>query len=170
MDPLALKGSYAGAMGQPQFISSSFRRYAVDFDGDGVRDIWNNSADAIGSVANYLSRHGWRAGEAVAAPLRLDASEAKQWLDRGLKPHIRSAQLRRKGVDVPADIPGAALVTFIALQSRNAREYWIGLNNFYVITRYNHSAHYAMAVYQLAEAIRTEREEMMQTGIPLNER
>jgi len=161
VDPLSLKGSYAGAMGQPQFISSSFRSYAIDFDGDGKRDIWNNTADAIGSVANYFVRHGWKPGEKITQTINPSSNTDKQLLkEKKLKPAHSISSLRQKGfTDIDKTINGDALAAVINLEGTTAPEHWLGLNNFYVITRYNHSALYAMAVYQLAEQIRQRRQE-----------
>ncbi len=157
VDPASLLGSYAGAMGQPQFISSSFRAYAVDFDGDGKRDLWNDAGDAIGSVANYFKRHGWRAGEPVAQPARITGAVPQKLLDAGIKPQFSLAELTRHGVQLKGDPPKGVDGALFALETRDGPEYWVGWNNFYVITRYNHSPLYAMAVYQLSEAIRQAR-------------
>ena len=144
-----LKGSYAGAMGYGQFISSSYRRYAVDFDGDGIRDIWRNPVDAIGSVANYLSEHGWSNGQVV---VRIDADDIDESIfNVSLKPSITIADLEKFGVSVAA--PRNERVSPMKLLGKQGLEYWLGFNNFYVITRYNHSKLYAMAVHQLSEAL-----------------
>lgn len=155
--PDALRGSYAGAFGIPQFISSSFRNYAIDFDGDGRRDLSGSMADAIGSVANYLARHGWRPGEPIAMPLLAADADGADALVGGLEPErtwseLEEAGLRPKdGAAAPApDTP----VALYRLDGRAGPEYWAGFRNFYVITRYNRSSLYAMAVYQLADAIR----------------
>lgn len=163
VDPLTLKGSYAGAMGQPQFISSSFRSFAVDFDADGKRDIWNNPADAIGSVANYFHRHGWRNGEPIAARVNTSGVTDETLLEsKTLKPSLSLAELQAKGVEaIPGDFNPELLSTLIGLEQEEDREYWLGLHNFYVITRYNHSALYAMAVYQLSQEIKAQREAML---------
>lgn len=153
MDPLKQTGSYAGAMGMPQFISSSFRRYAVDFDGDGKRDLWQNNHDVIGSVANYFKRHGWRNDEPIAQRVTVKGEEYRALLGHGLKPKWTVAQLRAAGVEVPEDIPADRLATLIELDGAKGKEYWLGWHNFYVITRYNHSNLYAMAVYQLSQAL-----------------
>ena len=158
--PLQSKGSYAGALGVPQFLPSSYRRYAVDFDHDGRRDLWNH-IDAIGSVANYYQSHGWRAGEPVVAALEQQADgpsdEFKQLLERGIQPHATVAAIRRAGASpahlVADDMPAAV---FSAETEAGAR-YWIGFNNFYVITRYNRSVNYALAVHELAHELRRLR-------------
>lgn len=156
-DPLDFLGSYAGAMGMPQFIPSSFRSYAVDFDGDGHRDLWDNHADIIGSVANYFSRHHWRMGEPVASRAKLKGSKAPQdLLDQGLRPSIPYTQLKAAGITPLTALDKSGEVALLALDSGpQEQEYWVTLHNFYVITRYNRSPLYAMAVYQLGEAIRT---------------
>ncbi len=158
-DPLAIVGSYAGAMGKPQFIASSYHRYAIDFDGDGVRDLLDNTADAIGSVANYLKRHGWRSGQAVATPAFVQGEAYKAWVKQGIKPRLTLAEGRRYGVRWEGDLSLQAKAALIELEQPDGFEYWLGLDNFYVITRYNHSQLYAMAVYQLAQAIRQLREQ-----------
>ena len=157
LDPLAIKGSYAGAMGKAQFISSSYRHYAVDFDGDGKRDLWNDTSDAIGSVANYFQRHHWQPGEAVAAPVMVGSNQIKVLVGKGIKPHSRIAELKKRGVTPKTKLDPEALGALIELKTRAGHEYWLGLNNFYVITRYNHSPLYAMAVYQLGQAIIAQR-------------
>jgi len=154
VDPMSVTGSYAGAMGQTQFISSSFRRYAVDFDGDGRRDLWNDAADAIGSVGNYFKHHGWERGGLVAVPAAVTGNDYPALLARGLKPTARVAELRRHGVTPQGPLPDATLAALIALEQKDGKEYWLGMQNFYVITRYNQSPLYAMAVYQLSEEIR----------------
>jgi len=157
LDPLALKGSYAGAMGYGQFISSSYRHYAVDFDGDGLADILANPVDAIGSVANYFSAHRWQPGEPVADPLDADLVAGSRLLTRGLKPSLQVADFRQAGLPVPEslspDLPARALR--LQAEDENEHELWLTYRNFYVITRYNHSHLYAMAVYQLAEALKS---------------
>ena len=154
LDPRALKGSYAGAMGRPQFMPSSFRAYAIDFDGDGHRDLWTNDTDVIGSVANYFIENGWRRGERVALPAQAAAGQHQRFLDAGLKPSFTLGELAAAGVAVtteglPADTPASLL----DLEDDNGMVYWAGLQNFYAITRYNRSELYAMAVYQLSREI-----------------
>ncbi len=150
-----IRGSYAGAMGMPQFISSSYRHYAVDFDGDGKRDLWNNTADVIGSVANYFKVHGWKPGEDVVVPARVNG-QIEETRNK-LKPHTRISDLSRKGVFPRARIDEDPKATVITLKGKKGKEYWLGLDNFYVITRYNHSAMYAMAVYQLSQEFDTQK-------------
>ena len=152
-DPEDLVGSYAGAMGYGQFIPSSYRAYAVDFDGDGRRDIWNNVEDAVGSVANYFRRHGWRGDGPVALPVEVEGDAAEAAANEGLAPNYDVAELKRLGVRVGtlADDAKAAL---FRMEGDDGTEYWLGLHDFYVITRYNRSAMYALAVLQLSQELR----------------
>ncbi len=154
------KGSYAGALGLPQFLPSSIRRYAIDYDGDGKVSLDTSADDAIGSVANFLKQHGWERGGAVAVPARvMDPQRATALVEAGIAPSFRKQDFERLGVaaDTPAaeDKP-AALIDLVSLEA--ATEYWLGYQNFYVITRYNRSSFYAMAVFHLATAVRLERE------------
>ncbi len=148
------KGSYAGAMGMGQFIPSSYRAYAVDFDGDGFRDIWNNPTDAIGSVGNYLARHGWQRDKPVT--FKVSAGKVQpEVFNVSLKPSKSIAALRALGMaDDLSGLDPEQEVSPMLLNGKNGEEFWIGLKNFYVITRYNHSKLYAMAVFQLSEALR----------------
>jgi len=147
-----MTGSYAGAMGMPQFISSSYRRYAVDFDGDGKRDLWNSIEDVIGSVANYFSEHGWKKDMKITHPVTL-SNKSAVLKDNKLKPYITVDDLRKKGVSINASIDGKQMASLLKFKGKRGDEYWIGLKNFYVITRYNHSELYAMAVFQLSEKL-----------------
>ena len=149
IDVHTVRGSYAGAMGMPQFISSSYRHYAVDFDGDGKRDLLHNKEDVIGSVANYFKVHGWKTGEDVVIPARVNGHIEET--RNKLKPYASIAELSRKGVFPKARVDDDVQATVITFKGKNGKEHWLGLNNFYVITRYNHSAMYAMAVYQLSQ-------------------
>ena len=153
-----MTGSYAGAMGMPQFISSSYRRYAVDFDGDGKRDLWNSIEDVIGSVANYFSQHGWQAGAGVVYPVTVENKSVVREKN-SLKPYTTLKQLESQGVALkknPAnpEVDETDEATLLKLEGKKGDEFWLGLNNFYVITRYNHSVLYAMAVYQLSEKLK----------------
>ena len=155
-DPLDMTGSYAGAMGYGQFMPSSYREYAIDFDGDEVIDIWNNPVDAIGSVANYFKRHGWLDGETVV--LAADAGPdvpADLFISgrTGLKPERTLAEFAEAGIVPRQEADTQAMATAMKFELEEGYEYWLGLHNFYVITRYNHSAMYAMSVYQLSQRI-----------------
>ena len=158
VDPLRVKGSYAGAMGMPQFMPSSFARFAVDFDGDGRLTLWDGAADSIGSIANYYKAYGWQAQQPVALPASVSGEGYRELLALGIKPQANAAQLRASGVVPGADVNDAELMALFALQMPDGPQYWLGLNNFYVITRYNRSINYAMSVYQLAREIRSLRE------------
>lgn len=153
LDPGEVKGSYAGAMGIPQFISSSYRRYAVDFDGDGVRDLLTSEVDAIGSVANYLKRHGWQRDAAIALPASVSGDDYKVLVKKGLKPHTPVSDMHNFGVVVLYASENKSRGALIELANKDDTEHWVGLQNFYAITRYNHSSLYAMAVFQLAREI-----------------
>ena len=162
IDLLTATGSYAGAMGYGQFIPSSYRNFAIDFDADGKRDLWSSPADIIGSVANYMKVHGWTLGTTVATRATVSGDAWQAVLKQGLKPHTRIGELRRAGIEPQTAVPDDSLAALIELQNTGGPEYWLGLNNFYVITRYNHSPLYAMAVYQLSEEIRQAREQAQQ--------
>lgn len=152
LPPTALKGSYAGAMGFGQFIPSSYRSYAVDFNGDGVVDLWNVE-DAIGSVARYFAMHGWQTGQPVTMPIKPARVIEDGLLEPAPKPTFTVAEIRAAGYGVPADVADDQLAAVIQLKNEASSEYWLGLKNFYVITRYNHSPMYAMAVYQLSREL-----------------
>jgi membrane-bound lytic murein transglycosylase B len=154
IDVTTTTGSYAGAMGYGQFIPSSYRHYAVDFDGDGKRDLWENKMDIIGSVANYFKEHGWKTGEPVAVLASVEGERYKDILEMGYKPHTVLDALRHDGISPLQPMPDELVAALISLDQENGPEYWLDFNNFYAITRYNHSPLYAMAVYQLSEEIR----------------
>jgi membrane-bound lytic murein transglycosylase B len=155
MDPLLLKGSYAGAMGYGQFMPSSYRSYAIDFDGDEKADIWNNPVDAIGSVANYFKAHGWTEGDPVIVAANATAAIPEEMMSRGrnLKPRFSVAEFTAAGLEPTMQTDPEAEAIGIEFELADGMEYWLGLHNFYVITRYNHSAMYAMSVYQLSQRI-----------------
>ena len=154
IDARRIKGSYAGAMGIAQFISSSYRHYAIDFDGDGSRDLMHSPEDAIGSIANYLSMHGWRAGAEIAVPAEVEGDAFGALVEQGIKPHASLASIRAKGVGFTTEAGEEEQGALLRFETKNGHEYWVGLANFHVITRYNHSSLYALAVLQLAERIR----------------
>ena len=158
--PMSLLGSYAGAMGYGQFIPSSYRSYAVDFDQDGVRDIWQNRIDAIGSVANYFSRHGWRGVGDVTVPVQIktETEQLRSLANESLKPTHSVAEMTEMGV-IADGLDPEARVLLLRLSGGKNPEYWLGFNDFYVITRYNHSRLYAMAVYQLGQEIMKRRKQ-----------
>ncbi|WP_461517806.1 lytic murein transglycosylase B [Porticoccus sp.] len=151
-DPLTLTGSYAGAMGYGQFIPSSYRSFAVDFDGDGFADIWDNSTDAIGSVANYFAKHGWVMGEPVVSRAKTSNDFDQQLLNQ-MKLEKTVAELSALGFTPLESVPMGGKGMPVKLEADEGMQYWLGLNNFYVITRYNHSNMYAMAVHQLSQLI-----------------
>lgn len=153
LNPLKIAGSASGGMGLTQFLPSRFRHFAVDFDHDRKSDIWQNGGDAAASVARFLSSHHWRHGEAVAFPVKAVGDAYRGKLVAGLKPDVTVAELRRLGVDIPSQLPEAESVKLLVLQHANGEEMWVGLNNFHVISRYRPSASFAMAVYQLSQAI-----------------
>lgn len=156
-DPLELKGSYAGAMGYGQFISSSYRHYAIDFDDDGVADILDNPVDAIGSVANYFAEHDWRADGPINQRVEAGEEARQQLTQDDLRPRHRVAEARSLGLTVNEQLTDDAPVKLLVLETDDGEETWLAYHNFYVITRYNHSDLYAMAITELAEAL-TEQE------------
>ena len=148
-------GSYAGAMGRPQFMPSSFRAYAVDATGDGKRDIWNNWADVAGSVANYFLEHGWRPGEEVTSQATLGSS----WNGDTPKPKntLKATEtvesLSNKGVVFATDLSADSKTELLTYEGDDGIEHWVGFHNFFVITRYNRSVMYALAAHQLGQEI-----------------
>ena len=153
INPLEPVGSYAGAMGMPQFMPSSFRSYAADFDNDSHRDIWHNKGDVIASVANYFVKHHWQSGQAIAIPVSATGENYKTALTGDLKPDLRLAELESLNLKISRPLPSSTKVKLLAFEQQQGEELWAGLDNFYVITRYNHSPLYAMAVYQLSQSI-----------------
>jgi membrane-bound lytic murein transglycosylase B len=157
VNALDFKGSYAGALGLPQFLPSSMRAFAVDYDHDGVIDLRNSPADAIGSVASYLQQNGWQRGGRITLRAKLSAdADISSLLAAGLLPGFSPSSLSQSGVSTEASTQRAdetaALIDLVT--PGKPTEYWLGLQNFYVITRYNRSSYYAMAVNDLAEALR----------------
>jgi len=169
INPADPVGSYAGAMGLPQFMPSSFRAYAVDFDNDNRRDIWHDNSDVIASVANYFAKHHWQTGQAIAVPVtaKYKASAPanaprphpvgenyEPVLNNDLKPNLSLAELESLNLITSRQLPLDSKVKLLSFeQQEQGKELWAALDNFYVITRYNHSPLYAMAVYQLSLSI-----------------
>ncbi|HEY8607397.1 MAG TPA: lytic murein transglycosylase B [Noviherbaspirillum sp.] len=162
IDPFSLFGSYAGAIGWPQFMPGSIRRYAVDFDGDGRIDLRNSPVDAIGSVANFLVEHGWKSGEPVVFPATIAATEStrawEMFLGQGLEAKYRLEELQAAGVQSNPGTPPEILFGLVDLQNGDApTEYWLGAGNFFAITKYNRSFFYAMSVIDLGREVRRAR-------------
>ena len=153
-------GSYAGAMGLPQFMPSSYRAYAVDGNDNGRRDLWEEPADIIASVANYLAEHGWQDEARVALPAWVGDADQIDDIERSERePAYRWDALRGLGIRVDAPPADDARVGLLEFDGAHGTEYWVGLNNFFVITTYNHSPLYAMAVYQLSQEIAAARQD-----------
>ena len=156
--PTEATGSYAGAMGRPLFMPSSFRAYAIDSTGDGKRDIWNDWADVAGSIANYFNAHGWKPGEEVTARATLGG----QWRgpvpepENTLTPKETVASLSRKGVMFVTNQPADSRGHLLTYNGSDGVEHWVGFHNFFVITRYNRSVMYALAVHQLGQEVALE--------------
>ncbi len=149
------KGSYAGAMGIAQFMPSSYRHYSIDFDSDGEHDLWNPE-DAIGSVANYLHHHGWKADGLIAVPARRTGGTPGAFAQQPVKPMHTLAELADLGVTPTQSVAYNPRAVILELDGEGGPEYWLGFDNFYAITRYNTSRLYALAVFQLSEAIRAQ--------------
>jgi membrane-bound lytic murein transglycosylase B len=161
-DPLTLNGSFAGAVGMPQFMPGSILAHAVDFDGSGQVDLLNSSADAIGSVANFLVNHGWQRDDAgpLVFPATVSPSNAwEKFINQGLEAKFRQDELMAAGVASGAALPPAALFGLVDLQNgAEPTEYWLATKNFFAITQYNRSYFYAMSVIELGKAVRARRE------------
>ena len=134
-------------------MPSSYRVYAVDFNGDNVRDLIGSVSDSIGSVGNYLNQHGWARGESIAFPATLEDSNVEEFLKQGIKPITAVEKMRSRGIKISEDVSDNSKAALMQFQLPDGLVYWIGLNNFYAITRYNHSSLYGMAVYQLSRVI-----------------
>jgi membrane-bound lytic murein transglycosylase B len=151
--PTALLGSYAGAMGPPQFMPHSYRDFGVDGSGDGKVDLWANWNDVLASIANYLKQHGWRVGEPVVADATLSSADTSNFTLGDVALNETVGSLRSKGVKFTTTLPETAPAVLLSLQGKDGPEYRVGFNNFYVITRYNRSPLYANAVNDLGLAI-----------------
>lgn len=156
VDPFGPRGSFAGAMGLGQFMPTSFRDHAVDLDGDGHRDLWD-PADAIGSVANYFKSHGWQTGKPVAVRAEVQSGSGAGLLKNGFDTRYSLHQLSERGITPMGSLSGISTVSLLKLDVGSDYDYWLGSPNFYTITRYNHSTYYAMAVHQLAQAIKSRK-------------
>jgi membrane-bound lytic murein transglycosylase B len=165
IDPFTLLGSYAGAIGWPQFMPGSIRQYAIDFDGDGTIDLRNSPVDAIGSVANFLVAHGWQRGEPVVFRANVtpaaEGSGIREWegfIGQGLEAKFKLDELKRAGVVPSTELPTEMLFGLVDLQNGfEPTEYWLGTANFFAITQYNRSFFYAMSVIDLGRAVRVTR-------------
>lgn len=155
--PDSYRGSYAGAIGLPQFLPSSIRAYAVDFDGDGRIDLTASPDDAIGSVANFLKAHGWETGGPVAVKVSFNVTAPAALLAEGILPKRHPEEFSAFGAEIPGDAPNAPAALIDLITPDAPTEYWLGYRNFHVITRYNRSSFYAMAVWQFAQALREKR-------------
>jgi membrane-bound lytic murein transglycosylase B len=150
-----ITGSYAGAMGMGQFMPSSYREYAVDFDGDGSRDLWRSTADVVGSVANYLHRHGWQPGQPVTRRALASSNAAFDEISTSnFTPTLGVAEWAEKGFRSSSELSPELPAAVMRLVEENRNTYWLTFKNFYVITRYNRSPRYAMAVYELSQEIK----------------
>jgi membrane-bound lytic murein transglycosylase B len=161
LDPLTIKGSYAGAIGQPQFMPSSYRHFAVNFSGNSRIDLSNNELDIIGSIANYYQKHGWKTSQPVAIPTTAERSRYRFLLHNKPSQWLSQEELEEYGLFPVYKIPTGQKIRIIELQGPRGNEYWIGLTNFEVIKRYNPSNLYAMAVYQLSYYIGSLREKTL---------
>jgi membrane-bound lytic murein transglycosylase B len=150
-----ITGSYAGAMGMGQFMPSSYREYAVDFDGDGSRDLWRSTADVVGSVANYLHRHGWQPGQPVTRRALASSGAAFGEISTSnFKPTVSVGEWAEKGFRSSSELSPELPAAVLKLVEEDRNTYWLTFKNFYVITRYNRSPRYAMAVYELSQEIK----------------
>ena len=166
LNPLTTTGSYAGAMGAPQFMPSAYRRYAVDASNDQRRDLWGNWDDILASIANYLRENGWKAGEPVLAETTVDPGAPFQVESHGLEPNETVDSLGERGVKVELDVPPDTQALLILAEQPDGPAYRAGFHNFYVLTRYNTSARYAMAVHDLAQAIAQRVQTATATATP----
>ena len=154
--PLSISGSYAGAMGYAQFIASSYRHYAVDFNQDGAIDLFSDPVDSIGSIANYFDQHHWHDFGEIARPIQLTNTQTKMAKRSTVKPKKTAQYWRQNGFNIDADINNKTKLDFIQLNNEKTNETWLTFWNFYILTRYNHDNRYAMVVYQLSEQLKQQ--------------
>lgn len=161
VDPFSLLGSYAGAVGWPQFMPGSIRKFGVDFDGDGKVDLRQSPIDAIGSVANFLVQHGWQRGEPTIFPATVSTTGNTGWemfINQGLQPKFKADEMQVAGVTPGTEVPTDMLFGLVDLQNGSEpTEYWLGTKNFFAIAQYNRSFFYAMSVIDLGKAVRAAR-------------
>jgi membrane-bound lytic murein transglycosylase B len=157
LNPLEPLGSYAGAMGMPQFMPSSFSAYATDFNNNGRRDIWHDTSDVLASIGNYFAKHGWQKDQMITLPIIQNEPNKADFFDE-LKPDLRIEELQSAISKISRSIPLNTKVKILGLKQEHGEELWATLENFYVITRYNHSPLYAMAVYQLSQALSNKKQ------------
>lgn len=160
INPFSLSGSYAGAIGWPQFMPGSIRRYAVDFDGDGRINLRDSPVDAIGSVANFLAQHGWKRGDPIVFPVTVSQEDSRwnAFINQGLQAKFSIGEIKAAGVSPTVEPPADMQYGLVDLQNgMEPTEYWLGTNNFFAITKYNRSFFYAMSVVDLGRAVRTVR-------------
>lgn len=166
-DPTHVKGSYAGAIGQPQFMPSSYRHYAIDFAKNGQTDLFDNTADIIGSIANYLKQNGWKPKQPIAAPIKIKNHKVTTLANKQRETPYTVAKLRKLGISLSKTISATLPANILGLNKEKGKlGYWVGFHNFYVITRYNTSVLYAMAVYRLSHAV--EKAHTQQLAIAKN--
>ncbi len=157
LNPLEPLGSYAGAMGMPQFMPSSFKAYATDFNNNDRRDIWHDTSDVLASIGNYFAKHGWQKDQIIALPIVQNEQNKADFIDE-LKPDLRIEELQSTISKISRSVPLTTKVKILGLKQEHGEELWATLENFYVITRYNHSPLYAMAVYQLSQALSNKKQ------------
>jgi len=155
LDPRKVRGSYAGAIGYPQFMPGAYRQYAVDFDGNGKKDLFNDTDDVVGSIANFMQHLGWHENEPIAVKAKVTGEKYQKILNKRLKPMFTVAELRKYGIEPEQKLADNCKVNLIRLKTKQGYEFWLGLHNFYVITYYNAHVLYAMATYQLAEKLKS---------------
>jgi len=169
LNPFSIYGSYAGAIGQPQFMPSSYRRHAIDFANNGKIDLSNNTQDVIGSIAKYLYSYGWKTNQPIAIPGKITSQKFKSLLEKNATPKMSIKQFKKYGISPTQPINTLKQASLADFKVGNNNQYWLLLHNFNVIKRYNPSNSYAMAVMQLGEAIAKERKQMLSTHYAKNE-